>query len=512
MLDHGDAGRPLGRVLVVEDERIVALDLVNTLEDLGYAVVGSVSTGEAAVARAGESAPDVVLMDVRLAGAMDGVHAADEIRKSHGIPIIFLTAHADNDTLRRAAQTEPFGYLVKPFKGAELHCAIEIAVRRHEIDTQLRARERWLASTLRSIGDGVVATDTAQRVTLMNPVAEALTGWCHDDALGRRLDDIMRLVTAPDDAPLASPIERALQDRAIVLLETDARLIARTGASIAVAHSAAPIISTNGTLAGGVMVFRDVSERRRAEDELRRSNAELELRVSERTAELEAANRELEMFTSSVAHDLRAPLRHIAGFSQVLIEDHEANLGTDVLRLLQRVRTATAHMAHLIDDLLRLSRIGKAVLERTRVDVSALAVAILTGLRASDGERSVTVAIADGLVVDADLSLFRTVIENLINNAWKFTARSADATIEIGALAIGDERGIFVRDNGVGFDPARAPTMFGAFQRFHSQPHFGGNGMGLAIAERIVRRHGGRIWADGRPGGGATFYIAMSAG
>src|SRR3954468_16340179 len=188
----GDA-QQLGRILVVEDERIVALDLVRTLEDLGYAVVGSVATGEAAIARVAEAAPDIVLMDIRLAGALDGIGAADWIRKNRGIPVIFLTAHADDETLRRAKQTDPSGYLAKPFRADDLRCAIEIALHKQEIDDRLRERERWLAEALRTAnhGDG---GDGSARTAPSGRVAEALLGLPDDVDLGRRLDDIMHLV------------------------------------------------------------------------------------------------------------------------------------------------------------------------------------------------------------------------------------------------------------------------------------------------------------------------------
>jgi len=242
--------------------------------------------------------------------------------------------------------------------------------------------------------------------------------------------------------------------------------------------------------------------------ELHRFNAELESRVSERTATLEAANRELDAFSASVAHDLRAPLRHIDGFSQILIEDHAANLGTDGLALLRRVRSATSQMGQLIEDLLRLSRVGQAAIARARVDVSAMALVVVDGLRAST-HRTAQVSIAEHLELDADPGLLRIVLENLLGNAWKFTSRTAQPAIEVGTHDHDGARAIFVRDNGAGFDAARADALFVAFQRFHRASEYEGNGMGLAIVARIVKRHGGRIWADSSPGGGATFYFVM---
>jgi PAS domain S-box-containing protein len=493
----------------VEDERIVARDLTNTLTDLGYTVVGSVATGEEAVQQACKHRPNLVLMDIRLAGTLDGVQAAEKIRSERDIPVIYLTAHSDDETLRRARDTGPFGYLVKPFKAPELRCAIEIALHKHEIDARLREREQWLATTLRSIGDGVIATDAKQRVTLLNPVAEALTGWKHEEALGRALGEIMELVTERRCEPVESPVARALRQKSVTTLQCDALLVDRNGATVPIDDSAAPIMSDRGEVLGGVIVFRDVSERRRTDEEIRRLNANLEHRVVERTQQLEAANKELEAFSYSVAHDLRAPLRSIDGFSQALVEDHAADLGLDGLEQLGRVRGATQRMSQLIDDLLRLSRVAQGVIYRHPVDLSRLARQVASELQSAHPDRNVAVAIQDNLTVEGDEKLLRIVLENLMGNAWKFTAKAPQAAIEVGALEKDALRIYFVRDNGAGFNMEYAHKLFGAFQRLHATTEFEGTGVGLAIVRRIINRHDGRIWAESAVGQGTTFYFVL---
>jgi PAS domain S-box-containing protein len=496
------------RILVVEDERIVARDLADTLEALGYSVVGSAATGEQAIELNRATRPNVILMDIRLAGAIDGIEAATQIRAEREVPVIYLTAHSDNDTLLRAKRSEPQGYLVKPFRNAELRCAIEIAIHRHEIDARLRMREQWLATTLRSIGDGVVATDTQQKVTMLNPVAEALTGWTHQEAIGRTLDEIMKVVTERGK-PVTSPVGRALRQNSVTSLEDDALLVSRSGAAIPIADSAAPIVSAQGEVVGGVMVFRDVSEQRRMDEEIRRLNAELESRVLERTAQLEAANKELEAFSYSVAHDLRAPLRGIDGFSQALIEDHAVNLGADGVQQLRFVREATGRMAQLIDDLLRLARVARSELQRQRVDLSRAAGEITVELRRAHPGRTVELVIPDGVFVEGDERLLRIVLDNLLNNAWKFTSKTEHARIELGAFDNDAAHVVFVRDNGAGFDMLRARKLFTAFHRLHPPTEFEGTGVGLAIVQRIIHRHGGRIWAEASVGDGATFYFIL---
>jgi light-regulated signal transduction histidine kinase (bacteriophytochrome) len=229
--------------------------------------------------------------------------------------------------------------------------------------------------------------------------------------------------------------------------------------------------------------------------------------------ELEGTNRELEAFSYSVSHDLRAPLRAIDGFSQILQEDYQHALDDEGMDYLGRVRAASGHMATLIDDLLDLSRVGRRPLRRERVDLARLATGIVEEFRASQPEREVEFVAGENIIAWGDASLLKVALENLLGNAWKFTAREVAARIEFGA----DRKpgpGLpspvyYVRDNGAGFDQTYADKLFGAFQRLHGQDEFEGTGIGLATVARIVHRHGGRVWAEGTVGEGATFYFTL---
>jgi two-component system, sensor histidine kinase and response regulator len=375
---NGVAAQSGARIMIVEDERILALDLAETLDELGYTVAGMASRGEEAIELARQLSPQLILMDVRLDGDVDGITAAETIRDEHDVPVVFLTAHADDDTLHRATSSEAAAYLVKPFKPPDLRCVIEIALHKHAADMRLRENERWLEQTLQ-----------------------------------------------------------------------------------------------------------------------------------QRTASLEAANRELEAFSYSVAHDLRAPLRGIDSFSQLLLERYSERLDTEGLAYLNRVRAAASRMSQLIDALLSLAHVGRSDLQPLDLDFSQLVQSVASEIAAANPDRSVPIVIAPGMRAYGDPRLLRLVVANLLENAWKFTTRRQRPAVEVGPVQNTALPTYYVRDNGAGFDPAYASRLFGAFQRLHPDREFPGTGIGLAIVQRVIARHGGTVWADSLPDQGATFYFTL---
>jgi signal transduction histidine kinase len=256
--------------------------------------------------------------------------------------------------------------------------------------------------------------------------------------------------------------------------------------------------------------LQDVTVQVRAQEEVRRLNADLERRVADRTLELEAAMKELESFDYSISHDLRAPINRIVGFSDALAADYAAALDADGRELVVRIGNAAQHMDQLVRDLFSLSTVSRGELRRSVVDVTALARTILSGLQRAEPSRHVEVVVADELVAWADPGLLRIVLENLLNNAWKFSRRREGARIEVASASSDGGKAFFVRDNGAGFDPARAAKLFSPFQRLHSAQDFEGTGIGLATVSRIVARHGGRVWAEGKVDVGATIHFTLS--
>ncbi len=265
-----------GRILVVEDETIVAIDLTEKLESLGYAVTAAVSSGQEAIHKAAEKRPDLVLMDVRLKGEMDGIQASEQIRARFDIPVIFLTAYSDEATIQRAKITEPFGYLLKPFEERELHSAIEISLYKHQTEKRLKQSERWLAATLEGIGDAVIATDANGCIKFMNSVAEALTGWTQQEAWGKTCEEVFHIIHQETRGLVDSPVRRVLQEGVTVGLRNHTLLIARDDSEIPIDDSAAPIRDDSGNITGVVVVFRDVTERVQAEEAQAKLIAELQ--------------------------------------------------------------------------------------------------------------------------------------------------------------------------------------------------------------------------------------------
>lgn len=350
--------------------------------------------------------------------------------------------------------------------------------------------------------DAILIVDRQGGIVFANGQAVNWFGYSLDELIGRSVDMLVPegfraehrgLREGYGAAPKPRPMGRGL----------DLHVRRKDGYELPVEISLGPLQTEDGLLV--TAIIRDVSERREAERSIRELNARLELR----TAELEAINRELEAFSYSVSHDLRAPLRAVDGFGQALLEDYGDRLDATAQDYLNRIRAGTQRMGRLIDDLLHLSRISRAELIPERVDLSALAESVAAELRADAPERTVEFAVQPGLCAEGDGHLLEVVLENLLGNAWKFTSGTASARIEFG---VQDEAGgpaFFVRDNGAGFDMAYVDKLFGAFQRLHGAAEFPGTGIGLATVKRIITRHGGRVWAEGAPGAGATFFFTL---
>lgn len=403
-----------------------------------------------------------------------------------------------------------------PIPGQRVAVLFEDITEEKRIQAALQRQEEFIRTLLDNLAEGVVACDAQGQLVLFNRTARQWHGtdvraipnteWAN--YFGLYAEDGVTLLQ-PHEIPLVrafagETIHSAMM--AIVAVGQEPRVVVAEGG---------PFFDAQQRKLGAVMVMRDVTESRRAEAEIRQLNAELEARVRRRTAQLQVSNQELEAFSYSVSHDLRAPLRGIDGWSQALLEDCGAQLDATGQQYLARVRAETQRLGRLIDDLLQLARVSRADMHWESVDLSVLAQTVAGRIQALAPERQMVIQIEPNLQVRGDPRLLEVVLTNLLDNAVKFTGKQPDPRIEFGCLTApqadntDDAPVYFIRDNGAGFDIAYAQKLFGAFQRMHKTADFPGTGIGLATVQRIIHRHGGRIWAEAQVNQGATFYFTL---
>jgi PAS domain S-box-containing protein len=378
---------------------------------------------------------------------------------------------------------------------------------RDRADQEARANRASLENIINSAMDAIISVDGSQRVTLFNAAAEKMFGCPVAEAIGQSLDRFI-------PARFREAHHQAVEE------------FGRTGATSRAMGHLRPLsgLRTNGeefpleasisqVEAGGTktytVIIRDITERKKAEEQIQKLNLELERRVEARTAELTATNRELEAFTYSVAHDLRAPLRHIDAFSKILREEFGAQLPPDARQYLDNIRQGSQRMNLLVDDLLNLARVGRQELKCLPIPLGRLVKDVVADLQQETQGRQIEWRLQPLPAVECDPGLMKLVFANLISNAVKYTRTRPVANIEVGCLQSNGAVTIFVRDNGVGFNMKYANKLFGVFQRLHRAEEFEGTGVGLATVERIIRKHGGCVWAEGAVDKGAVFYFSF---
>ena len=376
--------------------------------------------------------------------------------------------------------------------------------------TQLKKAEAERLSLFRLIDlahDAIFIRSEGGRISYWNEGAERVYGWTRAEAVGRDSHDLLKTVFP---RPLHD-LEAAM--KAHGAWEGELTHTRRDGCPVIVASRW--VLDPDPRRGPGsfqiLEINSEITARKVAEDEFMELHAQLEERVHDRTAQLEETNKELEAFCYAVSHDLRAPLRSIDGFTLALVEDYAPGLDDQARHFCQRIRSATQKMGHLIDDLLRLSRTTRGELNVGVVDLTAIAWRIANELRAAEPERQVAFLIAPELRGNGDAQLLEVVLENLLDNAWKFTGKHKQATIEFGADWREGQSAYFVRDDGAGFDMSTADRLFTPFQRMHIAAEFPGNGIGLATVKRIIQRHGGKIWAESAVERGATFHFTLGS-
>ena len=373
-----------------------------------------------------------------------------------------------------------------------IHDMIVLAI---EDVTELRETKRALhqhASLLAAISDPVLSLDTHYRVVMWNTAAERFLGYSKAEAIGKRIDELLTY-----DASLDRTAARA-RVAAGEILRVETRVRGKQGVWLDIAISSMQMTNAEGAVVGYLSIMHDIYETKQHERQLR-----------EHARVVEEANRELDSFTYSVSHDLRAPLRAIDGFSRILVEDHGGAIGEEGQRLLDVIRRNVHHMGQLIDDLLSFARLSRKEIAVSGIDMKELVIEVVPEVLAGTEDRVIDLRVGSLPRVVGDRALLKQVWFNLLSNAVKYTRRRERAVIEVGAEATDGELVFKVADNGAGFDMQYYDKLFGVFQRLHRPADFEGTGVGLALVQRIVRRHGGRVWAEGKEGEGATFWFAF---
>ncbi|MDR3673437.1 MAG: response regulator [Holophaga sp.] len=491
--------------------------------------------------------PQLILADIKMPG-MDGYEFCRRLKAepaTRDIPVIFISALGETKDKVRAFEAGGVDYITKPFQGGEVLARVRThltlyelgrslsrlngeledrvrlrtreleaslatlhreAAERARAEQELRSNEAMLELALSSAGMGVWSWDLQAGTRAFDPRVPQLLG-VEPGVLGASHETFLRLLGPEDRDAVDSAWNRMLQDD----LPYEGEFTVRwpDGSEHTLQSRGRVLRDAAGRPLKVHGVMWDITQRKASENLVRRMAEELEQRVQERTAQLESANVELEAFSYSVSHDLRAPLRNLDGFSLALKEDYQDRLDETGRSYLEHIHLSAQRMGQLIDDLLKLSHINRTELNRMVTDLSALWERIAADL-ACAGERQVEVAVQPGMLVLADSRLLQAMLENLMGNAWKFTSRCPRPRIEAGETSLpGGARAFFIRDNGAGFDMAQVGQLFHPFHRLHSEAEYQGTGIGLAIVQRIVHRHGGRVWAEAEPGRGAAFFFTL---
>lgn len=385
--------------------------------------------------------------------------------------------------------------------GTLVSSAIRDVTERKRAEDALRLSEERFAGAFEYAAIGIALVALDGRFIKVNQALCNILGYSNDELLARTSQDI----THPGELQADLDNVRRLAAGEIPTYQLEKRYFHKAGHVVWTLLSVSMVGGGRGNEPYFIAEIQDITERRRVEQEVDRQRQELQWS----NAELASANHELESFSYSVSHDLRAPLRVIDGFSAALLEDCAAQLDQMGRDYLQRIRAGTQRMAVLIDDLLNLSRVARSEMRRDSVDLSVLALSVAAELQKMQPNRSVDFRIEPGVEATGDPHLLRVVLENLLGNAWKFTSKRTCPQIEFGRTSVNGAQAYFVRDNGAGYDSAYSSKLFAAFQRLHGANEFPGTGVGLATVQRIIRRHGGTIWAEGEIDKGASFYFTL---
>jgi two-component system, cell cycle sensor histidine kinase and response regulator CckA len=495
------------RVLVVEDEAIICADIRRTLLRLGYDVPVTADSSDDAVRQVEATSPDLVLMDIKLAGSVDGIETVARIRRQSDVPVVYLTSHSDEATLARAKETGPHGYLIKPFNERDLRTAIEVALRKHELERELARRERWFSTTLKSLGDAVIATDSTGHITFINAVAQTLTGFSSEAAMGRPVREVFRIVDEAG-AELDSPVARAIEGRFAVTLPPRTQVVHKDGVRRFVDDSATPILDDRGELLGGVVVFRDVTAQKVLEKRLE---------TAQRLASLGT-------MAAGIAHEVNNPLTVVASNVSFVLDEMREMLAASTAAsstpdLWTRVEPWIEALSEAVDGSDRVQKIiatmrrfaGRGESKRETIDLPEVIDAALRLVgNAVRHKAKVTIAYGTTPLVEADEGQLVQVFLNLLGNAADAISDGDATENEVSVRTYTDDAGravAEVRDTGRGIPAADLARIFDPF--FSTKGVGRGMGLGLSICHQFVAAADGQLTVESTVGKGSAFRVSL---
>ena len=493
------------KILVVEDELIVSMELKSRLNDLGYSVCGTVASGEEAIEQANKQEPDIILMDINIKGAYDGVQAAEIIKSDHDIPIIFITAFTDPQTLQRAKITEPYGYIIKPFEDRDLHTSIEIAIYKHNMEKKLKSSERRLGITLKSIGDAVIATDKNGIVNYLNPAAENLICYNIKEAVGKSIFEILHLQKQNDDTDPNSTLKDLIQSGLKKDFSGVTVIRCKKENERIVESNVSSIINEKENIEGIVLSFRDITERIKMEEELK-----VALGKAEESSKLKSS------FLNNMSHEFRTPIAGILGSAQIFKDESPNGKNKEIAEMMI---VSAGRLLSTLDLILQFSLLESGKIEASVSEIYVIEITenLVNKYKKSIREKGLELKLnlADkNITAVVDLKLLMLALNNIIDNAIKFTRRGK-ITFETGSVVRNNRKWatMGITDTGTGIPEDKLNIIFDEFRQASegtTRSH-DGNGLGLAIAKKIIEQMNGYITVESRQGKGSKFTIYLPA-
>lgn len=483
------------QILIVEDERIIAINLKESLESLGYIVVAIAASGKKAIEKATNLCPDLVLMDIRLKGSMDGIEAAEQIWDSLQIPVIYVTGHSDRSTLERAKITAPFGYIIKPVKERELSVAIEIALQRYE-------REHLLTAILKGMGDGVIVLDKRHHIKTINQMAEVLTGWRLSEARNRQLTEVFKILDEQSHQPIDDPITAALQQDTTVHLSNNYLLMKNNGTTLPISGNVSPIKNNKGAITGAVLVFRDMSDRKRVEEA-----------ICQQLEHERKLNKFQTQIIRTISHEYRTPLSVVYACSQLLERNTEPLDKEKHFRNCQKIQSAVKYMVGLLENVLTFNQFEseRMVFSPIAVNLEEFCNQLIEEHQLMSSDRHEIqlnfIGFTKGYSAHLDEKLLQQILGNLLSNSLKYSPDGG--TINLTIACEHNQVILQIQDRGIGIPIEDQPYIFEPFHRAGNVDTIRGTGMGLAIVKRAVGLHGGTIVVESQLNVGTIFTVTL---